>query len=388
MPVTKFSKVPPSEFATYDDRYIPAEIVVMHSGDNLNGSNFSESAIAENAWSLVDIPILGFVKKVNDEKNDFDGHNVEVVMTDDDYKIRHLGRIIGNIPKENNYHYTYYPEKEELYVTVEGYLWVEYMNEALEIFKNNRQKSVSMEIVIDDGFFDERDIFCITKYRYLGICILGDDVNPAMEGAKITVGDVPIEIFSQRDKEKEVIDLDKERDAVVVEDEFIETPTEEAEIDKEGFVETETDTKEVVEEVPADEPEMVEEPAEETPFEEPEDVAEASMNPAPTLTDEERAELEDLRIFKANVLEEQRVAEVEALFAKCEQKGIDVTDVRESADGKTVAELEQEIALIVLNNTFSAVVQTLPETDSKQILKDVSKSENSPYGKFTERLKK
>lgn len=376
LPVTSFSKVPPSEFSTYDDRYIPAEIVVMHSGDNLNQSHFSEESIAQASWSLSDIPILGFIRRTDEGEYDFDGHNIEVVLENDQHKIKQMGRIIGNIPKNNNYHYTYYPNKDEIYVAVEGFLWADYMNEALEIFQNNREKSVSMEIIIDDGLLDDRGIFNITKYRYTGICILGEGVEPAMSGAKITVGNTPLESYSKNYEEKGVLNLDLENIKIEETEEIIEPVVE---IEEDEIKPEEVESTEVPEEQ-----------AEETPFEdEPETEASVSVKvEIPTLTDEEREELKALREFKAEILEKERNEKVEALFSKCEENNIDISEIRASADGKSYEVLEQEVALYMFKNNFSVKKQSLPDDDSKKIVKDVSNSTVGTYGKYSDRLKK
>ena len=45
-----------------------------------------------------------------------------------------------------------------------------------------------MEILVDDGNYNANiDIYEITKYRYLGVTVLGTDVLPAMSGAKMDV---------------------------------------------------------------------------------------------------------------------------------------------------------------------------------------------------------
>lgn len=378
LPVTSFSKVPPSEFSTYDDRYIPAEIVVMHSGDNLNQSHFSEESIAQASWSLSDIPVLGFMRKTDEDLYDFDGHNVEVILKDNQHKIKQMGRIIGTIPKNNNYHYTYYPNKDEIYVAVEGFLWADYMNEALEIFQRDREKSVSMEIIIDDGFLDDRDVFNITKYRYTGICILGKGVEPAMSGAKITVGDIPLESYSKNYNEKEVLNLDLENTKIEETKEIIEPVVEI------GEDEIESEDVETVEES------LEEEPAEETPFEE-EIESKLPTNikvEIPTLTDEEKEELKALRAFKAEILEKERAEKVESLFARCEENNIDISEIRDNSEGKSFEELEQEVALHMFKNNFSVKKQSLPDDDSKKIVNDVSNPTVGIYGKYTDRLKK
>ena len=377
LPVTSFSKVPPSEFATYDDRYIPAEIVVMHSGDNLNQSHFSEESIAQASWSLSDIPILGFIRKTDDGGYDFDGHNVKVVLENDQHKIKQMGRIIGNIPKNNNYHYTYYPNKDEIYVAVEGFLWADYMNEALEIFQSNREKSVSMEIIIDDGLLDDRGIFNITKYRYTGICILGEGVEPAMSGAKITIGNTPLESYSKNYNEKEVLNLDLENIKIEETEEIIEPVVE---------IEEDEIEPEKVEPVAEEE---IEKSAEETPFEDEPDTkpTETVRVEIPTLTDEEKEELKALREFKAEILERERNEKVESLFSKCEENNIDVSEIRNNSEGKSFEELEQEVALYMFKNNFSVKKQSLPDDDSKKIVNDVSNPTVGTYGKYSDRLK-
>lgn len=384
LPITKFSQIPPTQFSTYDDRFIPAEIVVMHSGINKNQSLFTEESIASSSWSLTDIPILGFIKSINDKEHDFDEHNIEVVMSNDDIKVRTLGRIIGNIPKDNNYHYTYYPNKDEVYVVVEGYLWKEYMNEALEIFENQKEKSVSMEILIDDGFMNDDGIFCITKYRYIGICILGNDVDPAMEGAKITVDNAPLELYSHKNTKEEVMDLDNiittEVDEVV---ESVEETQSGEEVQAEPVeeIEVEEDSpEETVEEIAEPAEEEVEPVEEETPFNEAIEI--------PSLTAEEKAELEELRLFKQQLEKEQRENEIKELFASCEARGLEVSDIKENTGEKTIDEIKNEIGVRLLESTLSFKEQVLPESDSKAIVQDVATSKDEPYGIYTKRLKK
>ena len=391
LPVTKFSKVPPTEFSAYDDRYIPAEIVVMHSGINSNQSLFTNDSIASASWSLGDIPILGFIKNISDTEKDFDEHNVEVVITEDSVQVNTLGRIIGNIPKDNNYHYTYFPDKEEMYVVVQGYLWAEYMNDALEIFKANNKKGISMEIIVDDGFLDDDGIFCITKYRYLGICILGDDVQPAMAGAKITVDNTPLEYYSHKNADEEVIDLEKIKQdfqSEVIADEIKNEETKEEDVETEKIPTEQIQEEEMIDE-PAENAEQsnnVEtipetELADETPFD-----AEAEIRTK--LSDEERAELEELRLFKEEVQKEKREIELKELFTASESKGLDVSKIKENSDGKTVDEVKAEIAIMLLENTFSVKEQTLPEDDNKSVVKDVNKPVSSPYGKYSDRVLK
>ncbi len=171
---------------TFDDTLIPVDLKVMHSGLNLNNSTFFDEAIEDAKESLKNKPILGYIKKTDgsDEK-DFSGHEIELTINDEGLKATYLERPIGVIPETNSY--AILKEDDKDYVFCRGYLWKEYLNEGYDILKDNPNKSVSMEIVVDDYEVNEDGSINIIKYRYLGVTVLGDDYQPAMTGAEMNV---------------------------------------------------------------------------------------------------------------------------------------------------------------------------------------------------------
>lgn len=176
-----------SKLVFSDDTLIPVDLKIMHDGLNLNESTFYEEAIESAKPSLSNKPILGYIKNgEGDDSSDFAGHEVEILMTEDGFKQNYLERPLGVIPEQNSYSIMQ-DDNGKNYVFCRGYLWREYLNSGYEILKNNPNKSISMEIVVDDYSFNEDDTINITKYRYLGVTILGDDVMPGMEGAKMNV---------------------------------------------------------------------------------------------------------------------------------------------------------------------------------------------------------
>lgn len=170
-----------------DDRFLKLKIYVMHDKINLNNSNFEMDAIEAAKDSIKNIPILAFVKEVDGENEiDFAGHEMELVIKDDEFKFRYLGRPIGVIPADNNnYHYEIIDDLT--YVVVDGYVWKDYANDALDILENDQIKSQSMEISVSDFNFSDDDICNILGYKYTGVCLLGDDTPPAMIGARAEV---------------------------------------------------------------------------------------------------------------------------------------------------------------------------------------------------------
>jgi len=169
-----------------DDSLIPVDIKVMHNGLNLNNTYFSDEVIEEAKDTLKNKPILGYIKKQDgsDEK-DFGEHEIEIVLSEDSVKVVVLERPLGVIPETNNY--AIQEEDGRKYVICRGYLWKEYLNEAYDILKEKPNKSVSMEIAVDDYDINDDGSINIKKYRYLGVTILGDDLTPAMKGAELNV---------------------------------------------------------------------------------------------------------------------------------------------------------------------------------------------------------
>ena len=182
----------PVEYDVYelkeDPRFLRLKIYVMHDGLNYNNSFFSLESMESAKESIKNIPILAFSKVDEDGNMDFGGHEMELVVTgDNEIKFRYLGRPIGVIPAENN-NYQHIEQDGRNYVTVDGYVWKDYANEALDILEKDKKKHQSMEInVVDGEWNEEKNYYEIKEYTYAGITLLGDDVEPAMEGAKAEV---------------------------------------------------------------------------------------------------------------------------------------------------------------------------------------------------------
>ena len=237
-----------------DSNLMKVKLMIVHPGRNRNYSSISKETINDAMESVKNIPILGYVKRDdNGDIADFDGHNMETRIVDGDngFKIEtvYLEKPIGVIPESCN------PRFEEIngheYFTVDGYVWKSYSNAAYRLIENSEFKNISMEIKVIDGEYDDiEDVYNITKYRYEGITVLGDCVEPGVKGAnmtkyskcadyKVALEEIYKEIFSL---ESEVNTMENQVAEVV--EEVIEEPVQEV-------VETE-----VVEPVEVEEPEQ------------------------------------------------------------------------------------------------------------------------------------
>lgn len=187
----------PSQMENYsnddvDSNLMKVRIKFNKTGKNYNWTKFTKEALVDAEPTLKNIPILAYIKCTDEDldKYDFDGHNTmtKIIETPNGYKVeyKYLERPIGVIPETNNVTYEVGENGEE-YCVCDGYVWKSYSNEGYEIIKNSEYKSVSMEIREREGHYDqEDDYYDITKFTYQGITVLGDDVEPAIEGANLT----------------------------------------------------------------------------------------------------------------------------------------------------------------------------------------------------------
>ena len=185
---TRFEK---SEGQEPDSRFQKVKIYIAHTGENLNHSIFSHDVLESMIPTLANIPILGYVG-VNDEKNeDFRGHEKRLSIDDGKFKVSFETHAYGFVPVDNNAHFETTGGKE--WLVTDGYLWTRFVD-AIELFdESNGSKGQSMEISDADGYTDDRGRVVFTNATFTGLCILGDDVPPAMTGSTIST------VFSKED---------------------------------------------------------------------------------------------------------------------------------------------------------------------------------------------
>lgn len=171
------------EYSKSNKNLIKCTIYVMHIGENLNCSSFSEESVLKAKESLKNVPILANIDHDKDyNPTDFGGHDMDLHIIerangDHEFKTVYIEKPVGVIPETNNYRIETL-ENGEKWVVVEGYIWKEY-SDSHELLTRT-DKKVSMEISVDSGFFDDNFMYHIESYEYLGVTILGDNYPPAM----------------------------------------------------------------------------------------------------------------------------------------------------------------------------------------------------------------
>lgn len=232
-----------------DDRFQKVKIWIAHTGQNLNYTVFSKDVLEDMSKTLPYVPIVGFMEKNSEEENDFSDHRQRITVENNKVEVEYMGKAYGFIPEEPNAQFENRGGKE--WLTCEGYLWTKFAK-AIEIFdRADGSKSQSMEIDNVDGEVDERGRLVFSKGRFSALCILGEDVNPAMAGSTIEyfsaneLKEMVREMIHQFSIEKGAEGLENNDEKVfeTETDEVVETEEQTVE-NAETEVETETPTEE------------------------------------------------------------------------------------------------------------------------------------------------
>ena len=180
---------------------VPVKLTLLHDDLNRNSSSISMDAIKMAEPSLKNKPILAYIRKDENGEYDFAGHEIEITLSDDGVKTTYLERPVGIIPESTKVEYI--SKDGKIYATCNGYIYKDYSNETLELIEKTNGKCVSVELSVEDGHIDMDSIFHITKFDYLGVTILSDDVTPGMDE------NCRIELFGNLEDYQEFIDKAK-----------------------------------------------------------------------------------------------------------------------------------------------------------------------------------
>lgn len=203
-----------------DTRFQPVKIWICYTGENLNYTYFPKDTLVKMAETLPYIPIVGFIKSDGD---DFKGHEMAIEVKDNKADLVYKGQAYGFIPKDPEATFEERDGKE--WLTCKGFLWNKF-TKAIGLFSgSDGVKNQSMEIQDVEGFTDDFGRQVYTEARFNSLCILGDDVEPAMLGSTVEFyseikSDIQkmIQEFSLQKGEEKVADKKEVKDEKEVED--------------------------------------------------------------------------------------------------------------------------------------------------------------------------
>ena len=175
------------------------EIKVLYLGENRNHSYITKDVATEMAKTLRGAPIVGYYK---DEKEDFRDHGEQVIFDDEGIKFNCLTKPYGFVAPDAKVWFQKFKdvddfgnEVEREYLMTTGYLWTGQYEEAKLAIDEGRPQSMELDEESLDGHWatnnnNGMEFFIINDAIFSKLCILGDDVEPCFEGARITAPEV------------------------------------------------------------------------------------------------------------------------------------------------------------------------------------------------------
>lgn len=191
------------------------KVRILYLGGNRNGSYFKKDTVDQMCEKMGGVPIIGYYSK---DHGDFTSHfgeyiqkviNPETGATCEDYLDTVPYGFIPTDPEVGWEKVTDDDGVEREYLTTTVYLWDGRYPE-LNVLHEGRPNNLSMELdpetvegdwisVMNEGI--ESEYFCFSHADFLGLCILGKDVEPCFEGADFE----PLFALEQGNKLKDVL---------------------------------------------------------------------------------------------------------------------------------------------------------------------------------------
>ena len=293
------------------------EIKVLYVGENRNHSFITKEVATDMAKTLRGAPIVGYYKA---EKEDFRDHGHEVIIDDEGVKFNCKTVPYGFVSPDARVWFQEFEDTNDFgettvreYLMTTGYLWTGQFEECrIAVESDGKPQSMELDEETLQGHWEVNkkgmDFFIINDAIFSKLCILGDDVEPCFEGAKVSAPDVSAS-FSKVDdtfrqtlftmmqdlqsalKGGQQMDNGVVENTVVVEEPVVEPAAEPVvEPEVEPATEPETDPSFAASQEPETEPVVSEEPAAEPEFKKEEDKDDDDSNCDPDPKDDEEDE--------------------------------------------------------------------------------------------------
>ena len=175
------------------------EIKVLYLGENRNKSYISKDVAMEMAKTLRGAPIVGYYRE---DKEDFADHGERIIFDDEGIKFDCLTKPYGFVSPDAQVWFQEFEDTDDFgntvkkeYLMTTGYIWTGQFEEAKSVIENGKNQSMELqeETLKGEWTTDNQrnmDFFIINDAVFSKLCILGDDVEPCFEGARVTKPEV------------------------------------------------------------------------------------------------------------------------------------------------------------------------------------------------------
>lgn len=372
------------------------EIKVLYIGQNRNHSLISKEVANEMSKTLRGAPIVGYYRE---QAEDFGDHGDQVVIDGDGFHFNCLTKPYGFVAPDAKVWFQEFEDTDDFgnvitreYLMTTGYLWTGQFEEAKRVLTKGNNQSMELEEQTLDGYWSTDvksgfDFFIINDATFSKLCLLGEDVEPCFEGARVTApqvsntfskqeSDFKVTLFSmmkelkfalERRNTMENVENNLEQvTATVAETEFKKQEEEDKEKEKDTEKESDTEPKDSPQEDKKDEEDKNEDKEKkkyELQYAELQKSYESLSTEFAKLTKDYEAaqkELAELTEFKCSVEREKKDALIETFYMLSDE---DKKDVVENKDKYSLDEIEAKLSVICFRKKVNF---DLGETDKNE----------------------
>ena len=192
------------------------DIKVLYVGQNRNRSSITKEVATEMSKTLRGCPIVGYYIE---KKEDFGDHGDQVIIDGEGIKFNKLTKPYGFVAPDAKVWFQFFEDQDEFgntvvreYLMTEGYLWTGQFEECQRVLENSNPQSMELDEKTLKGYWSTDnnkgvDFFIINDAIFSKLCILGDDVEPCFEGARISAPEMSSQFSKDNDFTKSLFNM-------------------------------------------------------------------------------------------------------------------------------------------------------------------------------------
>lgn len=171
-----------SDLERVNERFAKVKIRIAYAGKNRNGSYISKETFEKAIPTLKFCPVVGYVC----DDGEFDGHTEKLEIIGDEWNFKSMTQPYGVVTDEKPFWEDVKTINGEIksYLTCYAMLWIARYPE-LETIKET-DYSQSMELICNEGFYGEDNLYHIEDMTFDALCILQKQ-QPCFEDSTISL---------------------------------------------------------------------------------------------------------------------------------------------------------------------------------------------------------
>lgn len=172
------------DYGEVNSGFAKVKISIMTHEQTANGTHFSKSVINKRRGNLNYLPVIGEFKE-----EDFGSHGGKIEITDEDIEFIDTTKPYGVVMADSSRWEDVTLKNGETteYLVADAYLWIDRYPELNALYEG-KLNNQSMEInILEGGFNEDTWVYEVEDFEYSALCILGKDILPAFDEARVDV---------------------------------------------------------------------------------------------------------------------------------------------------------------------------------------------------------